>query len=79
MLQVWEWDPETNRKVLMIDADSMMLLNDPKLTLLIETLPNSRMGGQGLLGKGKNTTKELIEFMGVIVVKLCEILIDILM
>ena len=78
MLQVWELDPETNRKVLMIDADPMMLVNDPKLTQLIETI-STRAGGQGLVGKGKNFTKDILEFLGVVVVKLCEVLIEILL
>lgn len=62
----------------MIDADPMMLINDPKLTKLIETLSGSA-GGQGLAGKGKNATKDIIEFLGVVVVKLCEVLIEILL
>lgn len=65
--------------MLLIDADPMMLVNDPKLTLLIETLTNSGLASQGMLGKGKNATKDVIEFIGVIVIKLCEIIIDILL
>lgn len=78
VLQVWEWDPETNRQVLLIDADPMMLANDPRLTQMIETLHGSPpSGGRG--AKGKSITKEVIEFIGVIVVKLCEILIEVLL
>jgi hypothetical protein len=75
---VWEWDYEKNRRMLMIDADPMMLMNDPKLTEVIEGL-QAGGGSSGILGKGKNTTKEVIEFFGYIIVKLCEILIEILL
>lgn len=77
MLQVWEWDPEKDRKMLLIDADPMMLVNDPKLTNIIETLHIP--GSYGVAGKVKSTSKEVIEFILLMIVKLCDILIEILL
>lgn len=74
LLQVWEWDPEEDRKVLLIDADPMMLVNDPQLTNIIETL-HGQDGYGG--GRVKSASREVIESIGYIIVKLCEILIEI--
>ena len=73
---MWEWDPEANAEVLVIDANPMLLINDPKVTKIVETLHKE---GQSTVTKAKNSTKEVLEFLGVIVVKLCEILVEILL
>lgn len=80
--QVWDWDPEKNREILLIDADPMVLVNSPQLTEIIETM--ALRGGQdspagvGRASKGSTTAKDFVEFIGVVFIKLCEILIEIL-
>lgn len=82
--QVWDWDPEKNREILLIDADPMVLVNSPQLTEMIDTMSvDVDMGGQdglhlGRARKGGTTLKDIMEFMGVAFLKLCEILIEIL-
>lgn len=63
---------------MLIDADPVMLVNDPKLTMIIETLHSPRSYGATRKVKNTSNLKEVIEFIGVIIVKLCEILIEIL-
>lgn len=77
VVQVWEWDYEADKEMLVIDADPMLLVNDPQLTQIVETLHWNRGWAAGAMGTGK-TAKEVLEFIGVIFVKLCEVLFEIL-
>lgn len=74
---MWDHDPETNLDVLLIDADPMVVLNDPQLTAIIERLP--QQGGAGGVRRAGTTIRDIVEFMGVVFIKLCEILIEILL
>lgn len=38
VLQVWDWDPETGRNVLLVDYDPLEIANDHTLNLLLEQL-----------------------------------------
>ncbi len=81
MFQVWDWDYEQQREVLLIDADPMRVVNDPRLNEFIEklyqdsqarTAPNT--GGR----KEESPGRQFIEFMGVVLIKLFEVLIEII-
>lgn len=73
-MQVWEWDPVSNQNVLMIDADPMLLSNDPRLAEMM-----AAFHGEGAEeGTGKKAAKDALEFLGFILIKFFEILIEIL-
>lgn len=73
-MQVWEWDPVSNQNVLMIDADPMLLSNDPRLAEMMATFHDE--GAEE--GTGKKAAKDVLEFLGFILIKFFEILIEIL-
>lgn len=60
---------------MLIDADYMVLVNDPKLTAFVEQLENSF--GTGSSFAVKNILKDLIDFAGVALLKLLEILLEV--
>ena len=74
--QVWDWDPEKKQNILLIDADPLLLVNDPQLNELIENLDYSETLGKGT--QSKTTIKNTLEFAGYALLKILEILIEVL-
>ena len=64
--------------MLLIDADPMVLVNSPQLTEMIESMSVEGPAGVGRTSKGSNSFKDIVEFMGIVFLKLCEILIEVL-
>lgn len=75
-MQVWDWDPITKQDVLLIDADPMMVLNDLELTLLVERIQSSDYSATA--GKTGSKLMDILHFMGVVLIKLLEILVEII-
>ena len=66
---------------MLIDADPMFVLNDIKLTEMIERLEQNRgLSGAGSgAGSGKTKINDIIQFIGVVLIKIIEILVEILL
>ncbi len=82
-IQIWEWDPEKKREIMVIDADPMVLMNDPQLNELILYLQQDSGTGGGGTGGGaesnvKRVAKNTFEYAGIVLLKLLEILVEIL-
>jgi len=86
LLQVWDWDFEKQAQVLILDADYMVLVNDPVLIELVQKLNSSgglSMGsGRRSIGSGKeekgNFLRNLAELGGTVLLKIIEVGIEIL-
>ena len=76
VMQVWGWDLENNIDILLIDADYMVLVNDPKLKEFINHLESSIDTGSIAV---KRIIKYLIDFAGVAMLKLLEIMIEVVL
>ena len=80
-MQVWDWDYDLQREVLVIDADPMRVVNDPELNDYIEQIRrdgSARVGSVGGKGKRSSAGSQLLELMGAVLLKLLEILIEII-
>ena len=76
---MWVWDHEKNTAVLLIDANYMVLLNDPKLTEFLDQLESNLGTGTGSTVAVQSALKNVVEFAGVALLKLLEIMIEILL
>ena len=71
---MWDWDPETKQTILLIDAYPMLLLNDPKLNEVVRGLLHQSFDKTVT----RNWFKEVLSLAGFVLLKLFEILIEIL-
>ena len=75
-MQVWDWDPETNKEKLLIDLDPLVLANDPTLNHLLDTLRGDDWDGK----KRRNTTtfRTVLDWTGFLLLKTLEIAVEVL-
>ncbi len=77
LLQVWEVDPETMTKQLIIDVDPLVLSNDPALHSLLDSLYST--GGVVRTQTGvADVFRTLLQWTGFILLKMLEVGVEIL-
>ena len=62
----------------MIDADPMRVVNDPKLNEFIERLQQEVSGMSGGSTKKESAGRQFAEYLGIALLKLIEVLVEIL-
>lgn len=82
LLQIWDWDYDKGAQVLLIDADRMVLVNDPILVEYVQQLDGTYYGGRrgGRTAKEKKTSffKDVAEVGAAVILKILEVAIEIL-
>lgn len=76
VLQIWDWDPESNSTKLLIDVDPLFFANDPPLNELLDLLVEGGVVGAG--SREETVVDTLIHWTGVVLVKLVEIAVEVL-
>ena len=76
--KVWDWDPETQEKKLLIDADPLVLANDPALHQLLDALRGVEEVGKGR-GGHYATLKAILDWTGFLILKTLEIAVEVLL
>ena len=78
-MQVWEQDPESMEKKLVIDVDPLVLVNDPNLTELLNTLYGSDQGVIRTQTGATDVIKKVLEWVGFVLLKIVEVGVEILL
>ena len=78
-MQVWEQDPESMEKKLVIDVDPLVLVNDPNLTELLNTLYGSDQGVIRTKTGATDVIKKVLEWVGFVLLKIVEVGVEILL
>ena len=77
--QVWDWDPDTNQRQLLIDIDPLVMSNDPRLFQLLEGLAGGEEVQSGQRSTVYGALKTVIEWVGYVLIKGLEIAIEVLL
>lgn len=73
---MWDRDPEVEQDVLVIDADPMRVVNDPRLNEFIARLQQDSQTHPGTGTKKESTGHKVVEFLGAVLIKFFEVLIE---
>lgn len=77
-IQVWDWDPESGRDVILVNYDPLQIANDPTLHQLLEQLSHNTVGLTAESQGAWSTVSYLVEWALYLFLETLKIVVEIL-